>query len=306
MPRATFVPILVTTMTLLASAPAAAQETPAASPTSSPSPSPSPSPTPAATPGLEDQYRQALDQYEKGDYGLAAAGFQALLYPPKPGMDPEKTRRAHLYRGISLFLLDDRAGADGEFWAVLLSDPDYAPDPLFTPPAVIAAFSRLRRDNAAELRKVRVTRRREDPPRDPLGIPLQPATGGDGAGEFWWSIAPFGIAQLHNGQPRKGYTLLAIEAPLLVANLSSWAAFEALQREDGRFDRGLLDDARLAKNVNNATFVLLVGTLVYGTADGLWHGALSSPRQKQPQTAPAVTPGLGPGNTPGFSLTVRF
>ena len=53
-------------------------------------------------------YRRALDHYEHGDYGPAALEFQRLLYPPKSGMDPEKTRRAHLYRGISLFLLEEK------------------------------------------------------------------------------------------------------------------------------------------------------------------------------------------------------
>ena len=249
-------------------------------------------------------YRRAIELYEHGEYAQSAAEFQRLLYPPKPGMDPEKTRRAHLYRGISLFLVDEKTAADGEFWAVLLSDPDYSPDPLFTPPAVIAAFSRLKRDNAAELRKVRVTRRREDPVRDSMGIPLQPGQGGDGAGEFWWSIAPFGMAQYRNGQPRKAYTLLAIEAPLLVANLSSWAAFEALKKDGGRFDPDEVDDARLAKNVNNATFALFVGTLLYGTADGLWYGSLRSPKTP-PTPGPVITPTVAPGGG-GIQMTLRF
>lgn len=264
---------------------------------------PATSPAPAADDSSEVMYRRALDHYEHGDYGPAAAEFQRLLYPPKSGMDPEKTRRAHLYRGISLFLLEEKAGADGEFWAVLLSDPDYAPDPLFTPPAVIAAFSRLKRENATELRKVRVTRRRDDPERDPMGIPLTPGTNGDGAGEFWWSIAPFGVAQFHNGQPRKAYTLLAIEAPLLVANLSSWAAFEALKKDGGRFDPGETEAAQLTKNVNNATFALLVATILYGTADGLWYGSLRAPAS-QP-AGPVITPVLTPGGT-GLQMTLRF
>lgn len=263
--------------------------------------------TPAALPAAPDTpdvvYRRALDQYEHGEYALAAAEFQRLLYPPKPGMDPEKTRRAHLYRGISLFLLEEKPAADGEFWAVLLSDPDYAPDPLFTPPAVIAAFSRLKRDNAVELRKVRVTRRRDDPARDPMGIPLTPTKDG-GAGEFWWSIAPFGVAQVHNGQPRKAYTLLALEAPLLVANLSSFAAFEALKKDGGRFDKDEIYSARLAKSVNNATFALLAASLLYGSADGLWYGSLRGPPATGPG-GPILTPTVGPG-TAGFTMILRF
>ena len=289
----------------------AAEATPAPTPAGTPEADPTPDPAPAATPALapsaespDEHYRRAVGLYERGEYAIAAAEFQRLLYPPKPGMDPEKTRRAHLYRGISLYLLDDKASADGEFWAVLLSDPDYAPDPLFTPPAVIASFGRLKRDNAAELRKVRVTRRREELPRDPLGIPLEPArtSGTGGIGKFWWSIAPFGAAQFHNGQPRKAYTLLAIEVPLLAANLSSLAAFEALKQEDGRFDREDLPRARFAKNVNNASFALLVAALLYGSADGLWHGSLrAAPLPEKP--GPRIAP--GPGSA-GLSVEFRF
>jgi hypothetical protein len=259
---------------------------------------------PAADDGPDVVYKRAIELYEHGEYAQSAAEFQRLLYPPKPGMDPEKTRRAHLYRGISLFLVDDKAAADGEFWAVLLSDPDYSPDPLFTPPAVIGAFARLKRDNAAELRKVRVTRRREDPERDPMGIPLQPGQG-DGSGEFWWSIAPFGVAQFHNGQPRKAYTLLALEAPLLVANLSSWAAFEALKQEGGRFDPDEVQSARLAKTVNNATFAVLVASMLYGTADGLWYGSLRSPKTPATPAGPVITPTMVPGGG-GVQMTLRF
>src|SRR5687767_9271911 len=63
-------------------------------------------------------YQTALDHYESGDYALAAAEFSKLLYPPPPGIDPERLRRAHLYRGISLFLVDNRAEADSEFYQV--------------------------------------------------------------------------------------------------------------------------------------------------------------------------------------------
>lgn len=254
----------------------------------------------AIAPG-DETYQRALDLYEHGEYATAATEFGKLLYPPPAGMDPEKLRRAHLYRGIALFLVDNKSEADSEFYQVLLFDPEYSPDPLFTPPAVIAAFQRLKREKAEELRKVRVTRRKEDPARDPLGIPLDPrANGSSDVREFWWSIAPFGAAQFHNKQPGKAYALLAIETPLLIANLSSAAAFESLQKEGSRFRRDEVDDARIAKTVNNVSFVLLVGTLLYGSADGLWYGSLSKPRTP---AQPLLTP--GPGSA-GLMLTWEF
>ena len=257
-----------------------------------------------ATPAWADPdeaYRRSVELYEQGEYAQAATEFAKLLYPPPFGMDPEKLRRAHLYRGIALYLVDSRNEADSEFYQVLLFDPEFTPDPLFTPPAVIAAFQRLKRDKAEELKKVRVTRRKEDPARDPLGIPLDPkANATSDVREFWWSIAPFGAAQFHNDQPQKAYALLALETPLLIANLSSAAAFESLQKEGSRFRKDEVDDARIAKTVNNVSFVLLVGTLLYGSADGLWYGSLSKPRTPG---QPVLTP--GPGNA-GLQLTWEF
>lgn len=260
---------------------------------------------PAAKPTSEQLYQRGLDHYEHGDYAVAAADLGNFLLSPPVGFDPEKLKRARLYRGISLFQLGDRDGADKEFWQVLLMEPDFRPDPLFNEPAVIAAFDRIRTENAAELKKLgRGPPRRVDiPGRDPLGIPLGPGSGTPVTGvrrDFFPSVAPFGLAQFHNKQPGKAYAILGLETSLLVANLSTFVALESLQKRGGGFNREELDDARLAKTVNNASFFLLLGALFYGSADGLW--TATTRRDAKPAT-PQVVP--GPGQA-GASLQWRF
>ena len=90
----------------------------------------------------EQLYQRGLDEYEHGDYALAAADLGNFLLSPPVGFDSEKLKRARLYRGISLFQMGDREGADKEFWQVLLMEPDFRPDPLFNEPAVIASLPR--------------------------------------------------------------------------------------------------------------------------------------------------------------------
>lgn len=258
-------------------------------------PTPTPEPTLAS---LNAAFDRGLDLYERGEYAAAAAELETIviLQARVVGFDREKLKRAHLYRGISLFLLNDRASADAAFWQVLQFDPEFKPDPLFTPPAVIAAFDKLKRDRRDELAKIpRAPRRVVDPERDRLGIPREPQPD---AGDFWASIAPFGWAQFANDQPVKGYAFLSAEVLLLSVNLTTYATLESLQQNGGRFQN--VENARLLKNVNNATFFLLVGTLLYGSADGVWHA--TQKRSRGPAT-PILTPGPG---TAGVQMTWRF
>lgn len=269
-----------------------------------------PGPASAERVNSEQLYQRGLDEYEHGDYALAATDLGNFLLSPPVGFDSEKLKRARLYRGISLFQMGDREGADKEFWQVLLMEPDFRPDPLFNEPAVIAAFDRIRLENAAELRKLGrgIPRRVELPQRDPLGIPL----GGSGSSgpvngvrrDFFPSIAPFGLAQFHNKQPGKAYAVLGMETSLMVANLSTFVALESLQKRGGGFNADELDDARLAKTVNNASFFLLLGALFYGSADGLW---TATTRRDVKPASPSPVPQVGPGpGTAGATLQWRF
>ncbi len=245
----------------------------------------------------EARYRSAVDAYEHGDYALAEEGFRAVLYPPEVD-DPEKIKRAHLYRGISLFLLDRPVDADREFYEVLKMDPEFRPEALFTPPPVLAAFDRIRAEKSTYLKKIaRPAKRSPETPRDPMGIPLKPNDEPEIRGEFFRVVAPFGLAQFHNRQPAKAYSLIAIESTLLIANLTSLGVFESIKR-DG-FTEEEVDGANLAKRVNNVSGVLFWATVLYGAGDGLFHNL----RGARPR--PVITPSVGPGSA-GMSLTLRF
>lgn len=256
-------------------------------------------------PRPDENYQQGLDLYEGGDYALAANAFALFLLSPPVGFDPEKLKRARLYRGICLYQVGDQEGAHKEFWQVLLMDPDFRPDPLFTEPAVIASFDRIRAENAEELKKIpRPPKRVANPDRDPLGIPLARRSDEPGLGaDFWRSIAPFGVAQFHNEDPTKAYVILGLESSLLIANLSTAVAFYSLRKDRNRFDPADVPDGRLLKNVNNASFFLLVGVLFYGSADGIWNA--TQRRNRVPARPLVPTPAPGPGQA-GLSLEWQF
>jgi hypothetical protein len=51
---------------------------------------------------------------------------------------------------------------------------------------------------------------------------------------------------------------------------------------------------------------LLVASLLYGTADGLWYGSLRGPPASPPGgPGPILTPTAGPGRA-GLMMTLRF
>lgn len=247
------------------------------------------------------QYQHALDQYEHGDYSEAAKTLKDVIENAPPGFDRDKLKRAWLYRGISLFLTGDRPGAEKSFWQVLLLDPEYRPDPLFTLPAIIQCFDGVRADHAEQLKNVpRVGKRRDDPPRDPMGVPL----GNDPSqGNFIDAIAPvlpFGYAQYRNHQSGKALALGISEGTLVAVIGGTFVSFQSMRQPGNRFHSDELSTARLDKTLNNGAYLLLIGELVYGAIDGVYYsGPRRGPVDRRPQLAP------GPG-TAGIGVQIRF
>lgn len=262
---------------------------------------PDPSPAPAATPppSIDSTYQQALDKYEHGDYADAARSLRDVIENAPPGFDRDKLKRAWLYRGISLFITGDRSGAEKAFWQVLLLDPEFRPDPLFTLPAIIAAFDGVRADHAEALRNVpRLVRRRDDTPRDALGVPLKNDPNQRNFVDAISPVLPFGYAQYKNHQNGKALAIGLSEGALVLAITGTYVSFQTLRKPGDHFHQDEVAVARLDKTVNNISYVLLLGELVYGAIDGVYFNN-AVPRKPTPRIAP------GPG-TVGLAITVPF
>ncbi|HVO30656.1 MAG TPA: tetratricopeptide repeat protein [bacterium] len=267
-------------------------------------PAPAAVPTPAAGPSsIDTQYQHSLDLYEHGDYAEAAKNLKDVIENAPPGFDRDKLKRAWLYRGISLFLTSDRPGAEKSFWQVLLLDPEYRPDPLFTLPAIIQCFDGVRADHAEQLKNVpRVGKRVDNTPRDPMGVPL---TNDPSQGNFVDAIAPvvpFGYAQYRNRQPGKALALGISEGTLVAVIGGTFVSFQSMRQPGNHFHSDEVSTARLDKTLNNGAYLLLIGELVYGAIDGVYYssGARRPPVERRgPQLAP------GPG-TAGIGVELRF
>lgn len=240
----------------------------------------------ASAPAGDLSYQHAVDLYEHGDYAEAAKRLQEVLEDPPVGLTQEKIKRAWLYRGISLFITGDHSGADKAFWQVLLIDPKFRPDPLFTLPAVIAAFDAVRIEHAEQLPKV------TDPLKDPTHDPLPPkAAPSGGFLDAVSPVLPFGYAQYRNGQSAKGLGLGVAEGVLGVATFVTWVNFQEINHKSGV----LPQDYQSAKNdqdVNIGAGAALLVAIAYGAIDGVYFS-----RKVE------VTPGP---TTAGLSLSFRF
>ena len=248
---------------------------------------------------IDVTYQQALDQYEHGDYADAARNLRDVIENAPPGFDRDKLKRAWLYRGISLFITGDRAGAEKSFWQVLLLDPEFRPDPLFTLPAIIAAFDGVRSDHAEALRTVpRLFRRRDDTPRDSLGVPLKDDPNQRNFFDAISPVLPFGYAQYRNQQKGKALAVGLSEGALVLAITGTYVSFQTLRKPGDHFHPDEANVARIDKTLNNTAYVLLLGELVYGAIDGVYFNT-AAPRKPSPH----VTPGPG---TVGLAISVPF
>ena len=240
-------------------------------------------------------YQQALDQYEHGDYAEAAKNLHDVL-ENSSGFPKDKKKRAWLYRGISLFVLGDRPGAEKAFWEVLDLESDFRPDPLFTLPAVVACFDGVaRRHHDAN---PGTKQHGQDLARDPLGVPLTNDPNQRNFVDAISPVLPFGYAQYRNQQNGKALAIGLTEGALVIAISGTYVSFQTLRKPGDHFHPDEANVARLDKTVNNAAYVLLIGELAYGAIDGVYfNNAL--PKKSSPRVVP------GPG-TVGLGISVPF
>lgn len=269
----------------------------------SPSPAPSAAPAPGdPPPSMDMAYQHALDQYEHGDYAEAAKSLKEVIENAPPGFDRDKLLRAWLYRGNSLFLTNDRDGAEKAFWQVLLLDPEFRPDPLFTLPSIISCFDGVRTAHAEQLKSVpRIAKHRPDTARDPIGVPLTPIPGEAGFFDAIAPVLPFGYAQYKNHHTAKAWLLGASEGALVVVITGTYISFQTLRKPGSHFHTDEVGAARLDKTINNAAYAALLAEIVYGAIDGVYYNARN--RAHSPATGPRIAPGPG---TAGLSFEYRF
>lgn len=198
--------------------------------------------------------------YLAKDYLEADARFSAMLAPGSGTLrSKEVILEAKMYWGAVKFGLGKKDEAGALFEKVILENPQYDPDPLSFPTAVLDAFtdtkSRLRdklneiaaqkaRDAAAEKARQEALAQRQGA----YVLLLEKVASEEritNENSRWVALLPFGVGQFQNGRPVAGYIFLSAEAALLVG---TGITFGMYRNDIGNATDALAANANTTKN----------------------------------------------------------
>ncbi|MFO0678611.1 MAG: hypothetical protein U0169_18910 [Polyangiaceae bacterium] len=225
--------------------------------------------------------------YYAKQYDEADERFRKML-DPKTGTvhDAVLVSQARMVWGAVLFAKKKREDANALFEQILLSDPQFEPDPLGYPTEVLNAFIDTRariRDklNAAAMASARSEaerRAREDSERkrQVARIAMLEKLAAEESvtvkNSRWIAAVPFGVGQFQNGQKALGYVFLSSElalatlsvavAPFYVSNLDD--ADTAMANRDRFRAEQFLARANDLRVVNLVAVSALAATAVVG------------------------------------------
>ena len=205
--------------------------------------------------------------FEKGrnaflgkNYVEADARFAAMLDPMSGTLrSKELILDAEMYWGATKFGLGKKDDAGALFEKVILSNPQYEPDPLNIPTAVLDAFTDTRiklRDKLNEIaaqkaRDAAIEKARLDALAKRQGeyvLLLEKAASEEhitNENSRWIAMLPFGVGQFQNGKQAAGYFFLSAEATLLVG---TGITFGMYRNDMGNAANALAADVNTTKN----------------------------------------------------------
>jgi hypothetical protein len=292
--------VVLLSANLVSAAPTAAPPAGKARPVSAPRRARAVLPGSAASPARK--LEQANNLYSYGRYEAVVRLLRPLV---ERGLVKSKADRVEALRlyGICLFLTQRKSAALRVFRSLILLAPRTRLDSRLVQPEVITAFGRIRRPHLEKLRretlKVRSRALRSLAKRYAVLNVLPP------------------VGQFQNGHWRKGVIVLTLEVAMLAANLASYFLLRSkgLRQPDGTFvekdaDGNVVNDRRpLAKalmGINYASLGLLIGTLIYGMADGFVYHYREVKRLKGIINRPVVILPLPTRHGAGIALTFTF
>lgn len=244
----------------------------------------------AALAGVSDDLKRARENVEYGDYPRAAE--LALRAAENPAArDPERVE-AYRLLGLAQFNLGKKDDARGAFMNLLSVEPDYALDPFFVPPVVVAFFDQVKTDNEVALAQIRERKRlireqerlrdedrrrflAEEEKRKKLALDEMSKKAASTVvrrieeRQYWIVWMPFGLGQVQNGDTKAGGILAALQLGSGLVSAGSYTLIEALREGTGRFDQtsGNLNTAERLNVVKWITAGLFYGLWAYGVYD---------------------------------------
>jgi hypothetical protein len=201
-------------------------------------PAPPPAPAAAGSSGgaPADAFERGKTAFSRGEYQRAIDILRPLLYPDIRLESEGEVVQAHRMLGVSSLFENQPDQARREFRKLLELRPDYRFDPLLDPPRVVDFFNSVLADEKQELAAIQAARQKRD----------EEAAAARRAREaerlraetaliyhyqhrpFAVNFIPFGAGQFQNGQRRKGWVFLGVEAALAGASLAAFTTNFAL------------------------------------------------------------------------------
>lgn len=177
-------------------------------------------------------FERGKTAFARGEYARAIAVLRPLLYP-EPLLESESDLvQAHRMLGVAHLFGNQPEDARRELTTLLDLRPDYRFDPLIDPPQVVDFFNALLRERQAQIAELEAKRRaaeadaRRRAEREAAAAREPPTVIERRYERHSVAVAliPFGAGQFQNGQNRKGWMFLGVEAGLAVISAGAFVA----------------------------------------------------------------------------------
>ena len=182
-----------------------------------------------------DELDRGKTAFGRAEYARAIHILRPLLYPDLRLDSYEDVVQAHRMLGVAHLFENQPDEAKREFRKLLELRPDYHFDPLLDPPRVVEFFNGVRREEAGEIAALEAARKKRDAN---LAARRQQEADARCAAQarlivqshhsYAVNFVPFGAGQFQNGQRRKGWAFLGVEAALGAVSLGAFVTNFAL------------------------------------------------------------------------------
>ncbi|HLK92799.1 MAG TPA: hypothetical protein VKZ18_23100 [Polyangia bacterium] len=192
---------------------------------------PAPKTEPRATP--RESFERGRTAFGRAEYKRAIEILNPLLYPEVLLDSEGEVVQAHRMLGVSYLFSNQPDEAKREFHKLLELRPDYRFDPLLDPQQVVDAFNAVVKEEESEIAAIEGRRKQRDAE---IAARLQREARLHATStvvryeyhSYLLNFIPFGAGQFQNGQLRKGWLFLGVEAGLAAISVGAFTANFAL------------------------------------------------------------------------------
>jgi len=182
--------------------------------------------------------QEGIRYYEYGDYDNS---IKMLKQIDTISGTTKTDVMVHLYLALDYYAKGMKEEMNDELKAIYMKDPDFVMNPVLVPPAVISAYSDIKKQVIL-----------------PVPSKLKEHN-------YWLRIIPFGVGQFSKGDDKKGTILLIAEVTELAVNVSTYYIRKSKENRDGSYNNPVW--ANNMQAVQLTAFWLFVGTASYGIVD---------------------------------------